>query len=61
MSYEKLVPFDSRDIFYKSTFGAVAEDTPFVLKILLKNDGYVTDAKVIFKEDSGNIFSFPLF
>ncbi len=60
MNYHKLVPFDSRDTFYKSTFGAVPEDTPFVLKVLLKNDGYVREVKAVFEEDSGDIFTFSL-
>ena len=60
MSDFKCIPFDSRDLFYKSHFGAVCADTPFTLKVLLKRDGYVKSVTALFDRDGSETTSFEL-
>lgn len=47
----KIMPFDSRDIFYKSVFGSVAAHREFRLRVLLKCDGYVKGVVAVFDRD----------
>ena len=49
----KFIPFDSRDILYKSPFGAVSDGTPVTLRLLLHNDAHCSGAFVKIHEDAG--------
>ena len=49
----KFIPFDSRDIFYKSPFGAVVENETVTLRLLLHNDAHCSGAFVKIREDAG--------
>lgn len=49
----KFIPFDSRDILYKSPFGAVKENEKVTLRLLLHNDARCSDAFLKIREDSG--------
>ena len=49
----KYIPFDSRDILYKSPFGAVSDGKPVTLRLLLHNDAHCSGAFVKIREDAG--------
>ncbi len=49
----KFIPFDSRDILYKSPFGAVSDRQTVTLRLLLHNDAKCEEAFVKLREDSG--------
>lgn len=49
----KFIPFDSRDVLYKSPFGAVSDGTPVTLRLLLHNDAHCSGAFVKIHEDAG--------
>ncbi|MBQ3550576.1 MAG: glycoside hydrolase family 13 protein [Clostridia bacterium] len=49
----KFIPFDSRDILYKSPFGAVSDGKPVTLRLLLHNDAHCSGAFVKIREDAG--------
>lgn len=55
------MPFCSRDEFYKSVFGAVKENEPFVIKVLLPRDGYVKGVVAVFDRDGTDEKRFELF
>ncbi len=50
----KYIPFDSRDILYKSPFGAVEEKKSVTLRLLLHNDAKCSGAFVKLREDAGH-------
>lgn len=49
----KYIPFDSRDILYKSPFGAVSDGETVTLRLLLHNDARCSEAFLKLREDSG--------
>ncbi len=49
----KFIPFDSRDILYKSPFGAVSNGETVTLRLLLHNDAKCSEAFLKLREDSG--------
>ena len=50
----KFIPYDSRDILYKSPFGAVKEHETVTLRLLLHHRALVEKAFVILREDEGH-------
>lgn len=49
----KYIPFDSRDILYKSPFGAVSSDEKVKFRMLLHDDARCSAAFLKLREDSG--------
>lgn len=49
----KCIPFDSRDILYKSPFGAVSEQETVTFRLLLHNDARCSDVFMKLREDGG--------
>lgn len=50
----KHIPFDSRDILYKSPFGAVCEDSGVTFRLLLHDDARCSAAFLKIREDGGD-------
>ena len=49
----KFIPFDSRDILYKSPFGAVSDAEKVTFRLLLHRDAKCSEAFLKLREDSG--------
>ena len=50
----KFIPYDSRDILYKSPFGAVSDSETVTLRVLLHNDAQPQKVYLILREDQGH-------
>lgn len=61
MNTEKNVIFCSRDLFHKSVFGAVEEDRPFCIRLLVKEEANIKGAVAVFDRDGAGEFRFELF
>ena len=49
----RTMPYNSRDVFYKSIFGSVEAHRVFKLRVLLPRDGYVKGVVAVFSKDGG--------
>lgn len=56
----KYIPYDSRDILYKSVFGAVEEGQDVTIRLLLHRDAMVKEAFFLFRADDGGYLSYKM-
>lgn len=56
----KFIPFDSRDILYKSPFGAVSDTETVTFRLLLHEDAKCSEAFLKLREDSGREQFIPM-
>ena len=50
----KFIPYDPRDILYKSPFGAVKTDEQLTIRLLLHRDALVSEVFFLLREDNGD-------
>ena len=50
----KFIPYDSRDILYKSPFGAVSSSETVTFRVLLHKDAQPQKVYLILREDQGH-------
>ncbi len=56
----KYIPYDSRDILYKSKFGAVEAGSSVTLRLLLHNDAKVEEAFLLIRNDNGGYIPYKM-